>query len=167
MGSLRDQFKKANLLSAKDSKRLAHEERLARKEKGREGIEAEQAQRAVELARHREADRERDRERQAALDADRDAARERAACEAILESEARPPARGNAPWLFELPDGRMPLLRLGEADRHQLQSGVLCVVRTKPGDAHTYGLLATQHARRVQRQLPDRVVWAAPGTLSG
>ena len=34
MGDLRDQLKKANLLSKKDAKRIAHEERVHRKQKG-------------------------------------------------------------------------------------------------------------------------------------
>lgn len=167
MGSLRDQFKKANLLSEKDHKRLAHEERVERKQKGRQGLESEQAEREAELQRKREEDRERDRQRQAARDVERRSSEERAACAAILEAEARAPTGGNVSWLFELADGRIPALRLSDAERHQLQGGSLCVVRTKPGDAHTYGLLATEHARRVAAQLPDRVVWSAPGTLAG
>ena len=39
MGDLRDQLKKAKILSDKDAKRLAHEERVHRKEVGREGLE--------------------------------------------------------------------------------------------------------------------------------
>jgi len=163
---LRDQLKNANLLSKKDAKRLAHEERVDRKAKGREGVEAERTEREAELQRKREQDRERDRERQSSLEAQRQAAQERAACEAILETEVRAPSRGRIGWLFELADGRIPMLRIGDAELHQLQGGNLCVVRTRDGDAHIYGFLNTPHARRVQAQLPERIVWAAPGALA-
>jgi uncharacterized protein YaiL (DUF2058 family) len=162
MGSLRDQFKKARLLSDKDAKRLAHEERIDRKEKGRDGLEQERAEREAELARRREEDRGRDRQRQAAIDAERQVAAERAACEAILGTEVRPVSRGNMPWHFELPDGRLPMLRLNEVERHQLQGGQVCLVRRRGAEAHVYGLLATAHARRVARHFPERIVWSAP-----
>jgi uncharacterized protein YaiL (DUF2058 family) len=165
MGSLRDQFKKANLLSSKDAKRLAHEERIERKEKGRDVLEAERAAREAELAQARADERARDRSRQAEVEAQRKLAEERAACEALLDTEVRDCGRGPISWHFELPDGRLPLLRMTDPDRHQLTAGHLCIVRRRGPEAHVYGLLATQHARRVVRQFPERVVWSAPGAL--
>ncbi|MFO1052831.1 MAG: DUF2058 family protein [Planctomycetota bacterium] len=163
--NLRDQLKKAKLLSEKDAKRLAHEERVHRKEVGREGIDAEKAQREAELTRLRADERTVDVERGKQLEAERLLAAERAACEAILETAVRSSGRGGAPWFFELPDGRLPQLRVDDADRHQLSTGQLCVVRRSRVDAHVYGFLAASHAQRVARALPDRVVWAAPGVL--
>ena len=165
MGSLRDQFKKANILSPKDAKRLAHEERVERKEKGRDVLEAEKAAREAELAKACAEGRERDRDRQAEVEAQRKLAEERAACEALLDTEVRDCGRGPVSWHFELPDGRLPLLRMTDPDRHQLMSGHLCIVRRRGVEAHVYGLIATQHAKRVVRQFPERIVWSAPGTL--
>ena len=166
MASLRDQFQKANLLSKKDAKRLAHEERVKRKEVGREGLEKQQADREAELHRQREQDRETDRKRQADLEAVRKAAEERAACLTILDNETRSVGRGPVSWHFELEDGQLPMLRMADADRHNLLGGHLCVVRQRDTDAHVYAFLATHLAKRVKRSLPDRVVWAAPGALS-
>jgi uncharacterized protein YaiL (DUF2058 family) len=166
MGSLRDQFKKANLLSSKDAKRLAHEERIERKEKGRDGLDAERAAREAELARVRADEREKDRERQAEVEAKRKQSEERAACETLLETEVRDCGRGPVSWHFELPDGRLPLLRMADPDRHQLTSGHLCIVRRRGPEAHVYGLMATQHAQRVVGQFPERIVWSAPGALA-
>lgn len=163
MGDLRDQLKKAKLLSQKDAKRIAHEERVHRKEAGREGLEREQEQRQRELAAQREQEREQDRARQQELEARRKVEAERAACLALLENEVVRPARGNSTWHFELPDGRLPVLKLSEADRHSLLGGHVCVVRrsTNP-EALTFGLLATAHAARVRQHFPERIVWAAP-----
>lgn len=165
MGSLRDQFEKAKLLSKKDQKRLAHEERVERKEKGREVLEQERAAREAELAQLREEERRQDRERQQALEQERRVQEERAACEAILATEVRQPSRGPVGFLFELPDGRLPVLRITDVERHQLAGGHLAIVRTKPGDAHVYGLLAASHAQRVARSLPDRVVWTVSAAV--
>ena len=47
--SLRDQFKKAKLLSDKEARRLEHEARIERKEKGREQLEQEQKEREQQV----------------------------------------------------------------------------------------------------------------------
>ena len=69
--SLRDQLKKANLLSDKDAKRLAHEARVERADKGREQLEAEAAARQQELAQMSAKERERTKAEQEALDRQR------------------------------------------------------------------------------------------------
>jgi uncharacterized protein YaiL (DUF2058 family) len=158
MGNLRDQLKKAKLLSNKDAKRLAHEERVKRSEVGREGIEAERKQREAELAAMREADRQRTKDVQQKHDAERAAREERAACEVLLGT-ARSPARGPARWYFELPDGHLPFFELRDADRRQLEAGVVCVVRSGPPGTHVYGLLDDKHAERLQAAMPGVVVW--------
>lgn len=65
MGNLRDQLEKAKLLSEKDARRLAHEERVRHKEiGGADAADREKAEHQEELARRRaeqaEADRRRD-----------------------------------------------------------------------------------------------------------
>ncbi|MGE0142037.1 MAG: DUF2058 family protein [Planctomycetota bacterium] len=159
--NLRDQLEKAKLLSKKDAKRLAHEERVHRKEVGREGIEAEKSARESELVAAREQQRLTDAERQKVIEAERKRAEELAACEAILDTEVRAPSRG-APWYFELSDGRVPHLRVDDSDRHKLVLGNVCVVRRTTADSHSYGLLPTPLAQRVAKMLPERVVWSAP-----
>ncbi|MBK8974464.1 MAG: DUF2058 family protein [Planctomycetes bacterium] len=165
MSNLRDQLQKANLLSKKDARRLAHEERVHRKETGREGLEAERRERELELEQKRQQEREQDRDRQARLEAERKQEQERAACLAILANETTKPARGSTTWHFELPDGRLPALKLSEADRHQLQGGHLCIVRDRDVDALVFALLPAHLARRVHRTFPECVAWAAGGVL--
>lgn len=162
MGNLRDQLKQAKILSDKDARRLAHEERVHKTAVGREGIEAERAAREQELVQLRESERVEDAKREAAIAAQRQAEAERAACEQILATEVKGVGRG-APWFFELQDGRIPFVKIDELERMQLASGQLCIVRRSTGDAHDYGLLATPLATRVRAQIPTRVVWGPRG----
>lgn len=167
MGDLRDQLKKAKLLSKKDAKRLAHEERVHRKQAGRKGLEQEQVERERELEAKRAAAREQDRARQAELEAERREHAERAACDEMLRSQVRSPQRGGTiRWFFELTDGGLPALMLQPSDLAQLNAGHLCVVRRGPAGTHTYGLLAAEHAQRVHRVAPERIVWSVPGALA-
>ena len=167
MGDLRDQLKKAKLLSKKDAKRLAHEDRVHRKKAGGAGaIDAEKAAHQAELRAKRDEQREQDRATQAARQQSEDALAERAACEALLARETLKPSRkGAAAWYFALADGSLPRLELPLTERMQLADGSLCVVRTGPVGSHDYRLLRTEHARRVVREFPDRIAWSAPGAL--
>ena len=166
MGDLRDALRKANVLSKKAARRLAHEERVHRSKVGRKGLEQEQAQREQELAAIPEEQRERGRTSQEELRVQQQAAAERAACrDLLLKETVRASAPNGQPFYVVLADGSMPRLSLGAVERANLVAGALCLVRTGPKGCHDYGLLATEHARRVREALPDRVVWAASGVL--
>ena len=165
MGNLRDALNKAKVLSDKDAKRLAHEERLQRKEVGRQGLEEQQQQRQQELARLREEERERTRQATEQQERERKAAAERAACEEILKRETFRSRGAGSRWHFQLADGHLPFLEVNEADRRQLQAGMLSVVRIGPHGTHVYGLLATPLAKRIAEQMPERVVAAPRGVV--
>lgn len=162
MGNLRDQLSKARLLSQKDAKRLAHEERVhTSKAGGQKGLEKEQAARAAELQRLQEEQRVAIQKAQAEREALRAAAAERAACEELLRREVRQPGRAGASrWHFRLDDGHLPFLDLPAQERVQLQDGTLYIVRIGPPAAHHYALIAAEHGRRIAKALPDRVAWA-------
>lgn len=161
MGDLRNQLKKANLISKKDAKRLAHEERVARKKAGgAAGVEAQQAEHAAELRAKKDQQREADRKREEAERDARAAAAERAACEEILLREVQKPGRrGSVRWYFQLEDGRLPCLELSPAERLLISDGLASVVRPAGGEAHDYGLLRTELAQRVAAVFPERVVF--------
>jgi uncharacterized protein YaiL (DUF2058 family) len=167
VGNLRDQLKQANVLSKKDAKRLAHEERMRRKELGRAGLEAEESARRGALESQTAETRAADRERQAQLEASRKQREEAAACREILRTGVeQPDRRGTIRWFFETADGALPWLMLDHGTCAQLTSGATCIVRIGATGAHAYGLLGTELARRVHRQFPDRVAWSAPGALA-
>ena len=167
MASLRDQLRKAKLLSDKEARRLAHEERVRRKARGREELEAEENARQRELEALREEERERARRAQEERDRRRDLEAERAACLEILAREAfRPRPGGSMRWYFQLEDGRLPWLEVDAHEKRELQSGAWAVVVAGPPGAHVYALLPTALARRVARVLPEKIAWAVRGVRS-
>ncbi len=160
MGNLRDQFKKANLLSDKDARRLAHEARVERTEKGRAGLEQEQAARQQELTAQREQQRALDRDQQRELQAAREAEAEAAAVADVLAREARKAGPGQTRWYFQTPDGDLPWLEVSPQEARELRAGMHAVVRVGPAGSHDYRLLPVDHARRVQRLRPEVVAFA-------
>lgn len=164
MGNLRDQLKKAQLLSDKDARRLAHEARVERKEKGHEVLAQEQAQRQHELQRLQEQERAAKAAQQAEVEAARKAEEELAAVRAILAHEARK-SGGAVKWYFATDDGSLPCLEVSPREAQELRAGMLCVVRSGPAGTHDYRLLGTELCRRVARHLPELVAYAPRGVL--
>ena len=163
MGNMRDQLRKANLISKKDAKRLTHEDRVERtKLGGAAGVDQKRTEDRAALAQERETRREADRVAGVARSGEQAAAAERAACVDLLAREVKKPGRqGASRWYFQCPDGTLPALELSVVERMQLQDGSLGVVRIGPPGSHDYGLIATAHARRIAAVMPDRVVFLA------
>ncbi len=159
MGNLRDQFQKANLLSKKDAKRLAHEERVQRTEIGREGVEAAQKAHQAEVEALAAEQRAKQKETQAQLDAERRVADERAACEQILEKDVLRPSNGRARFYFAIEDGSLPWLELSDIDCRRVQAGEFAITRMGPRSSHDYGLLGLASAKRIARLHPDKIAW--------
>lgn len=164
--SLRDQFKKANLLSDKEAKRLAHEARVERSEKGREAIEQDATLRHKELEQLAARERERVRQQTERAEAERKRAEERAAVNALL-ADAKKPAGGMVKFYFEAIDGSLPWLELSPREAQELRAGAVCVVRTGPPATHTYRLLPLESTKRVARMMPEVIVFAPRGVVPG
>jgi uncharacterized protein YaiL (DUF2058 family) len=164
--SLRDQLKKANLLSDKDARRLAHEARVDRKDKGRETLEQEAATRQRELEELAGKDRERTREHTEAAERRAKQREELAAVQALI-ADAKKPGAGTVKFYFEAPDGTLPWLELAPREAQEVRAGQLCIVRGGPAGTHTYRLLPLEATRRVARVLPDAIVWAPRGVVPG
>ncbi|MEY4672231.1 MAG: hypothetical protein RL148_15 [Planctomycetota bacterium] len=163
--NLRDQLKKAKLLSEKDARRLAHEERVDRKEKGSQQLEAEQAQRRAELEAMGEQERRQVQQRQQLVEAERARQAELDAVRAILADQARKPGPGSIKWYFQLDDGSLPWLELSAREAQEVRAGMVCVVQAGQSGAHDYRLLGTELARRVARTEPRAVVYAPRGVV--
>lgn len=164
--NLRDQFKKANLLSDKDARRLAHEARVERAEKGRETLEQESAARQRELDQLAQQERERVRRETEAAEAARKDREELAAVRALL-ADAKKPGPGTVKYYFATADGQLPWLELSPREALEVKAGGLCVVRTGGAGTHTYRLLPLEATKRVARRLPEAVVLAPRGMLAG
>jgi uncharacterized protein YaiL (DUF2058 family) len=164
--SLRDQLKKANLLSDKDARRLAHESRVERKEKGREVLEQEATARQQELESLSAQERERTRKEQERAELERKRHEEFAAVQALLAA-AKKPGPGTVKFYFATADGYLPWLELSPREAQELRAGQLCVVRGGPPNTHTYRLLAVDATKRVARVRPEVVVLAPRSVLAG
>jgi uncharacterized protein YaiL (DUF2058 family) len=174
VGDLRDELKKSKLLSDKDARRIAHEQRLHKTEVGREGIEQEQRARSADLDRMREEDRGKARSAQEEADRQRALESERAACAEILERETvKPRPGGGGRWYFQVEDGSVPSIEVGEAEKRKLGAGAYVIVRlvedgpAATQSAHVYALLPTPHARRIRTVFPERIAWAPRGMFRG
>lgn len=163
--SLRDQFKKAKLISDKDARRLEHEARVERTEKGREVLDQEAQQRQNEIAQLQGQERERIRREQERLDAERRRREEIAAAHALLAS-AKKPGPGTVKFYFEADDGTLPWLEVSPREAQEVRAGASCVVRSGPRSTHTYRLLPLDATKRLARVLPEAVVFAPRGVLS-
>ncbi|MBL9078917.1 MAG: DUF2058 family protein [Planctomycetes bacterium] len=162
--SLRDQFKKANLLSDKDQKRLAHEARVERATKGQQALDAEGAARQRELEALQAQARERDRREQERLEAERKQQEERLAVQTLL-AEAKKPGPGAVKFYFEAGDGSLPWLELSPREAQEVRAGALCVVRGGAVGTHDYRLLGLEATKRVARVVPEVVVLAPRGVV--
>src|SRR5262245_2533834 len=164
--SLRDQFKKANLISAKDEKRLAHEARVERKEKGREQLEQEEQQKQQGLQAATAAERARIQREQRDLDAARAERDEAAAVDAILATGAYRAGPGTVRYYFATADGSLPWLEVSPREAQELRAGQLCVVLAGPAGVHDYRLLSLELCKRGARLRPEVIVPAPRGVIA-
>lgn len=164
--NLRDQLKKANLLSDKQARQLAHEARVERKEKGRDGLEQEAAERDRELRELQARQRDATRKEQAEIERQKKLHEETAAVAALLAA-ARKPGPGTVRFYFATADGALPWLELSPREAQEVRAGQLCVVRAGRPSTHTYRLLPTEAARRVARLRPEAIVHAPRGVSTG
>lgn len=162
--NLRDQLKKANLLSDKQAKQLAHEQRVERKEKGRETLEQEAAVREQHVRALQTQQRETTRRDQAELDRQKKQREESVAVDALLAG-AKKPGPGAVKFYFAVADGSLPWLELSPREAQEVRAGQLCIVRAGAVSTHNYRLLPLEAARRVARVRPDSVAFAPRGVL--
>lgn len=163
--SLRDELKKARLLSKKDARRLAHEDRVVRKNKGREQLEADHQQHQEQLQGKQREAAEKTARQQRAIEAERQNHAEVMAVEAILQQAAKP-ASGSVRFYFEDRDGSLPWLELQPQEAAQLGARSCCIVKPGSGRSRDYRLLDLELSRRVAQVRPEAIVHAPPGLLS-
>ena len=162
--NMRDQLKKAKLLSDKKAKQLAHQQRVERKEKGRDQLEGEAQQRKSEVEQMRAQDRDKTRRDQAELEKQRKLREEQNAIDVLLAA-AKKPGPGTMKFYFEVSDGTLPWLDLSPREAQEIQAGQLCVVRAGPAGTHTYRLLSIEAGRRVASHRPDALAYASKGVI--
>ena len=150
MGNLRDELLKAKVLSQKDNKRIAHEQRVERTEKGREGVEAEQRRHQEEIRRLMEERKARTREAQARLDEERQVAQRRAQIVDLVRSHAQKPGGGNRRFHFVTRSGAIPFVTVDMDAGRKLEAGQLAIVEDLSVDRETFVFVERAVAQKVQ-----------------
>ncbi|MFT4839645.1 MAG: hypothetical protein ACI8UD_000095 [Planctomycetota bacterium] len=163
--NMRDQLKKAKLLSDKQAKQLAHNQRIERKEKGREQLEQEEQTRKEDVAGMRAKTAADTRRDQQEIEKQRKLREEQVAVD-VLIAAAKKPGPGQVKFYFAARDGSLPWLDLSPREAQEVSAGQLCVVRGGPAGTHVYRLLPADSARRVAQTRPDALVYAPKGVIN-
>jgi uncharacterized protein YaiL (DUF2058 family) len=168
MGSLRDQFKKAGILSNKDAKRLAHEARIERTAKGNQGLEQEAAARQAELQALRQEQRRAAQEAQAQLDAQREQARRLAELRELVLSRALRQGGGPRRFHFVARSGAVPFVAVDQDLGKRLEAGQLGIVvepspraANQPLEQDNHLLVDRAVAQKVREVEPELVRFLA------
>jgi uncharacterized protein YaiL (DUF2058 family) len=129
MGDLRDALKKAGLIGDKDAKRLAHEERVDRKQLGREGLEQQRQRDEADRQRRDEQRKADTKAAQQKLDAQR--AREERWKRLVqqLDEQAQRATSGPRRFHYHEPDGHLPFVLVDDESGRRLEAGELALVR--------------------------------------
>jgi len=156
VSDLREQLRKAGLVSDKQVRQAKHQERLHRKEVGQDGLAAERAgiekQRAEERERARIRDREIEQERKA-----RQAEEERAEAlsRRIRAGWLRDASGGSRRFFFVAGEGRITYLDLNDQAVRRLQNGGAAVVETAGAVRGEFCLVDGATAASLERDHPE------------
>lgn len=159
MGDLRDALKKAGLIDDKADKRLKHEERVQRKELGREGLEAQK--RADDEARRARDEQKRGdvKAAQQRVDHDRQRSERWKKLLSSLESEALQGSSGPRRFHFRDADGHLPYLLVDDDTGRRLEAGELAIARLP--DTNAPAILPRALALELAQFRPELVLHLA------
>ena len=156
MSDLREQLRKAGLVSDKQVRQAKHQERLHRKEVGQSGLAEEKAEAERRLRAEREAMRARDREREQQRKA-REAEAEQAEAlrRRIRAGWIRDATGGSRRFFFEVGEGRITYLDLNEQAVRRLQNGTAAVAETRGAVRGEFCLVDGNAAASLARDHPE------------
>ncbi len=131
MSDLRDQLRKAGLVSEKDLRRAKHEERVHASEVGRAGLaaerRAEEERLRAEAEAQRQADRARDEDRKRR---EREAAARQRVAQLLAGGLIRDATAGNRRFFFVTRSGRISFLDVSDLAARRLSMGSAAIVET-------------------------------------
>ncbi|MCA8972116.1 MAG: DUF2058 family protein [Planctomycetes bacterium] len=161
MGNLFDELKKAKLIDEKKAKRLAHEQRVERTEKGGDrAMDAERNAKAAELEQRRAEARGRDREREKARQREEQRRAELAMIGQQVASKAIA-STGGRRWHFVTPTGFVPYLPVDETTARRLEGGELAIV-VDPRVAHArYLIVPREVATKLEAHVASSLCFLA------
>jgi uncharacterized protein YaiL (DUF2058 family) len=169
MSDLREQLKKAGLVTDKQLRQARHQERVHASQVGREGILAERSA-AIERLRLEDEERkrlDREREEQKRRKQEEDAARNRIAT-LIQTGWIREATAGARRYFFELPGGRVTFLDLTEQAMRQVGSGGAAIARTMGHVRGEFCVITATAAAELQKLGSDALCcWHPPAERRG
>jgi uncharacterized protein YaiL (DUF2058 family) len=159
MGDLRDALKKAGLIDDKAEKRLKHEERVQKKELGREGLEAQRLKDDAERRARDEQKRGDTKVAQQRLDQERQRAEKWKRLLSAIESEAIRGGAGPRRFHFRDAEGHLPYLMVDDEIGRRLEAGELAIARLPENNAAA--ILPRALALELQHFRPELVLQLA------
>ena len=167
MSDLRDELRKAGLVSAKQLRQAKHQERVHRKEVGPEGLASERAAVDQAFQRQQEERRQQDREREEALRRrQEELQRNEALRTGIRGGWMREATSGARRLYFVVDGGRVTYLDLSDGAMRRLLGGSAAIAETRGAvrgefcvvDGHAAQALAREHPEviRFWNRSPDR-----------
>jgi uncharacterized protein YaiL (DUF2058 family) len=155
MGDLKDQLRKAGLVSEKEIKRARHQERVHATEVGRAGIEAERRETEERARRDAEerrlADRRREEERRRSRE--EEAARSRGE-QTIRGSLLADATGGSRRFFFETHDGAIRFLDLSDSAARKLATGTAAIIESRGLVRGDYCLIDARAASEIETLFP-------------
>ena len=161
MGDLRDALKKAGLIDDKTDRRLKHEQRVEKKELGREGLEERQRRESAERAARDEQKRAEVRAAQARLDQERGRGERVRRLAAALAEQALRGTSGPRRFHWVDADGQCPWIALDDETGRRLEAGELALV--VPPDRDEVALVPRALALELHALSPGRILHLTGG----
>jgi uncharacterized protein YaiL (DUF2058 family) len=159
MGDLRDAFKKAGLIDDKTDRRLKHEERVEKKELGREGKE-EQRRREEQERQQRDEQKKADiKAAQQKHDQDRQRNERWKKLLGQVEAEALRGTSGPRRFHYREADGHLPYVQIDDETGRRLEAGELALIRMP--DSGAVAILARPLALELRLARPELVTFLA------
>jgi uncharacterized protein len=169
MADIRDQLKKAGLLSEKQARQAKHQERLHATEVGFKGLqaerEAEEARQRAEAAARKEADRKlveekKQREQEEALT--------QQFARSLRGGWIRDATAGSRRFFFPARTGRISFLDLSDTAARQLAIGAAAIVETRGLVRGDYCVVHDRAAAEIARAEPETIrFWNREGRDRG
>jgi uncharacterized protein YaiL (DUF2058 family) len=163
MGDLREQLRKAGLVSEKELRRAKHQERVHATEVGRAGLEAQRRDAEDRARREAEAQREADRRREEERRRIREEDAARSRVEKLIRGSVLTGTSGSRRFFFETPEGRIRFLDVSDLAARRLATGSAAIVEAHGTARDEYCLIDARSASELASIAPRNLCfWSRP-----
>lgn len=150
-GTLADQLLKMGLVSEKDAKKAAHQQRVGKKQKGRAQIEAERAERRKQAEARQQQQQAADKARGEAERAAQASREVQLQVAQIVQSGKVKAGRGFRRFYFESRDDRVPYVEVADDVAERVERGDVAVTESPTGEVELVGRDAAARIAELDR----------------